>query len=184
MAWLSGLGGINENRLGYAMGLSTDYAINANVAVKSGILYERKGSQTEITITDNYGMPLSTIDVNSNYDYLVLPMVATLSTDGKKVNAYMDMGPYFGYLLRQETVIAAINDIPEQKLDETENLKKIDMGLSFGAGIVIPANSKILFDAGIEANFGLINPNKKSVVENGSIRANSLGINIGVKYRI
>jgi opacity protein-like surface antigen len=184
-SWLRGNAnvGTSDSRIGYSAGLGTEYAISPQIAIKSGISYERKGSNPDLTMTNNSGEGMGTLKVKNNYDYLVVPVLVSFSTKGK-VKDYFNAGPYVGYLISQKTIMGSFDNIPATTIDGTDKTKRIDFGLSLGCGLSIPVGDKLLFDLGLKGNFGLINTSKKVEPYSGDIKTNSIALLIGLKYKI
>lgn len=187
IAWLSGNSviGIDKSRVGYGVGISSSYTINTHLGLKSGLFYERKGMKDLINFTDNDGNPLGS-EVLFNNDYLILPILFSYNTEGD-VKFYIDFGPYFGYLLKEESVLTESELYPEIKTDLTEYSKRFDFGVSIGSGISIPLNSRLLCDVGVKGDFGLMdtsNSNNSVITNGGRIIPNSIGLNVGIKYKI
>lgn len=74
--------------------------------------------------------------------------------------------------------------MPEQTENNTENTKKIDTGLSIIIGLKVPLSENLFLDLDIRDYLGLINLSKIDIIDNGSIKTNSLGLQIGLKYKL
>jgi len=185
IAWLRGnsMSGTVDMRFSYSSGLTTEYFFNSQISLKSGLSYERKGSKTAISMTDNKGLANGTMHVSNNYDYLILPVLASYSTKGE-IKEFFNVGPYFGYLISQKTISSSYDNYPTKTIDNSANTKKIDFGLSLGCGMSIPVGDKFLFDLGFKGNFGFINTSKKETNDHVLTKTNSFGLLIGLKYRI
>jgi hypothetical protein len=184
MTWLRGnsrLGAV-DLRFSYSAGLSAEYLVIPQISLKSGISYERKGSKFDLSMSDETG-PLGTMDVYDNFDYLVLPILVSFSTKSKVKN-YFDAGPYIGYLMSHKTIMSSYGDIPEATINNYSNTEKIDFGLSIGCGFSVPIGDNLLCDLGMKGNLGLIKTNKKDKSDNVLSKANSIGLLIGLKYKI
>lgn len=183
--WFRGnsMNDIEDHRFTYSIGLNTEFTISTLLSLKSGISYERKGLKKRYIMPDEDDLSVSSVNHYFNFDYLVLPVLFSFSK-GEIVKVYLDLGPYFGYLLRQETISGAIYNTPEQSSNDISIYNRMDFGLSFGTGIAIPINSKISFNAGIKADIGLIDIMKTDVDHDGSVKTNSLGLQVGIKYNI
>jgi hypothetical protein len=71
---------------------------------------------------------------------------------------------------------------PEKKTDDTDDTKRIDFGISFGAGMNIPFGRRYYFSSELRHDFGLINATK---IDSRTIKTNSLGIiYIGLHYKL
>ncbi len=162
-------------------GINLEYLLNSNFSLKSGLLYERKGLATEITLLDTNYEPIGTQDHTAHFDYLTIPVMVSYSTQGT-VRFYVNGGTYFGFLLSNTITLGEFGDYPEQTIDVKEDTKTFDFGLSFGCGLFLPIGERFAFDFGLRDNLGLID---MFIPENdGKARMNTIGIVASLKYRL
>jgi hypothetical protein len=184
ISWLGGLNSVTDKRLSYSAGIISEYSLSSKLSIKSGISFERKGSIASLQFTDSTGMPSGPFDVTYNYDYLVVPVLASFSTKGNgKVKVYFDGGPYICYLLSHKVNVGPYGTKPETTIDYSYMTKRIDLGLSLGTGLSVALTNSLDFDLGLDANLGLINSRKYNSF-NTVIRPNSLGLTMALKYRL
>ena len=172
-----------DNRFVISPGLTFDYHITQNLSFNSGLAFERKGAKTEILLTDITGVPIGNHEVKFNYDYLTLPLMATYNTNGK-VRFYIGGGTFLGFLISQKFVFRAIEGSSKETEDNTDNTKRIDIGLSLITGVNIPMTDNLTLDLGLRDYLGLINTSKVTTLNDGSIKTNSFSIVLGLKYKI
>ena len=170
-----------NSRLSFSTGLTFEYFIDQQFSLKSGLLFERKGSKIKMDEVDQNGAPLGAQETKINFDYSILPVLCSYSTKGK-TKLYINAGPYVGFLLSQKNNFSSVGTIPEHTEDNSENTKHLDLGLSLGLGLNFKLNEKLLLDLGLRENRGLINVNKLHVTNGGSITTNSFGLQLGLKY--
>ena len=173
----------NDLSLGFSGGLSFQYNFSKLVALRTNISFERKGLTTKIQATDEYGNPIGELTFHSNFNYLTLPLLGRL-TFGKKINFYVNAGPYLGYLLKQKDITEAFGEYPKTEMDNTDNFKRLDFGITSGLGMNFPIQEKLLLSVEIRNNFGLTNISSLPVANDGSIKTNSTNLLVGVAYRI
>jgi len=172
-----------DSRFVISPGLTFDYHITQNLSFNSGLAFERKGAKTEMFLTDITGVSIGNQEVKINYDYLTLPLMATYNTNGK-VSFYIGGGTFLGFLISQKFVSSAVDDTPGKTEDNTDNTKRIDIGLSLTTGVNIPMADKLTLDLGLRDYLGLINTSKVISINDGSIKTNSFSIVLGLKYKI
>jgi hypothetical protein len=173
----------NEIQYTYSAGLGADYKINSLITLKTVLFFDREFVKNDIYGTDERNMPIHIGNISYNYDYLILPILGSFSTQGK-VTLHFDAGPYFGYLLNQKTKISYNIYIPPQNIEGKGIRKQFDFGINIATGTCFPITKKVLFDLGFQANFGLINISENQDADNGSIKTNSIGLLFGIKYKI
>jgi hypothetical protein len=172
-----------ETQYNYSAGLSTDCAFNSLISLKSVIFYEKKLIKNEIYGTDENNIPIQIGNVSFNYDYLILPILGSFSSEGK-ITLHFDAGPYFGYLINQKTTVSSLNTVSSQLIEGEGIRKKIDFGITLVSGLLFPINNRFIFDLGLQANFGLINISKNPDADKGPIKTNSVGLIVGLKYKL
>jgi hypothetical protein len=165
-----------DPRLSFSTGINVERFINPQFSLKSGLNFERKGSKEHVLLTDDFGKLIGNREIKENSDYLILPILISTYTNGK-IKFYVNAGPFLGFLIKNKTIFSAVGDLPKQTITSNANMKRIDLGLSFGVGLRIPLSNVFLFDLGIINNKGLLNTNK---IE--SIKTNSYGFQLGIKY--
>ncbi len=173
-----------DARISFAAGTSLEYFVGPQFSLKSGLAFERKGAKAVWPYTDENGEPIGDLKTQLNYDYLIAPLAVSFSTKGR-LKWYFDVGGYLGYLLRQKnTASSSVANISKQTEDFTDDAKRIDLGLSAGFGLNIPIGERWLFDVGLKGNLGLVNTSKLPIVNDGKVRTNSAGLQIGWKRKL
>jgi len=165
-----------KSKVGYSAGVNFEYLLNEKMGIKSGLLFEKKGAKDEITLIDGEGNPTETIDIDNQYNYLILPLLFTYRTPGD-ISFYANAGPYFGLLLSNMVYYEETDSSPGRKEDFTSETNTIDIGLSIGIGTNITLSEKLMLGFDIKNNLGLT----KTI---GSTKTNSLGLLIGLKYKL
>ena len=186
VTWLRGniLIGVEDSKFSYNTGINVNYQINTNISIKTGLSYERKGILSSYLHLDETGIPEEKILQHTNFDYMILPLLGSFSF-GNNVRYYMDLGAYFGYLLSNKTITdEPYLDYSESTVDILHSSNRADYGLSVGSGIIVPVNSKLLFNVGVKGDFGLINTGKGEVIDNGKVKTNSIAFKLGLMYKI
>jgi len=173
----------NETQYNYSAGFSTDYTFNSLFSLKSVIFYEKKLIKNEIYGIGENNMPVQIGNVSFNYNYLILPILGSFSSEGK-ITLHFDAGPYFGYLINQKTTVNSLSNITNQIIESKGIRKKFDFGITLASGLSFPINSRFIFDLGLQANFGLVNISKNPDADKGSIKTNSVGLLVGLKYKL
>ena len=172
-----------DARFSISTGLTFEYIIYKNISIKSGLAYERKGSKSSIFIMDETEPILENQDIRLNFDYLTLPILVSVATKGK-TTLYVNAGPYFGFLLSQKIKYSAVGSYPEMTVDNLDYSRRMDFGLSIGLGLNIHLTKKLLLDLGLRETWGLLNTSKTEVIDDGSIKTNSFGLLLGLKYKL
>jgi hypothetical protein len=168
--------------IGFSAGLFFQFNFKKIVSLRTNIAFERKGSVATMQTTDNNGNPLGEVTTHTNFDYLTLPVLVR-ATFGKKVQFFVNAGPYFGYLIKQTFVREGDND-PTTTTDNSFRDKRFDTGISTGLGLSIPFKTNFAFSFEARNNLGLYNVSGTTVVNNGTIKTNSTNILLGFVYKL
>lgn len=165
----------SHSQVGYGLAVTTSYSILPYLSVSTGLGFERKGAKTEEFLL-LYDYKKETEKIHCNFDYLILPIKASLQT-GKRIKGYVNAGVFIGYLLSYSE---RCNEEEAPKLSKTSNFKRFDGGITVGIGAYVPLYKKITLDIGAVENLGLRN----IISNNGDIKTNSVGILVGLKYTL
>lgn len=160
-------------------GLSIEYCISPVFSIKSGLDFVRKGAKTDTYYANDLGDPISTAKLKTDYDYLVIPLLASF-TSQDKTKVFINIGPYAGYLLSCALRTSKSAGFPKHKVVYTPNIQKFDFGLSGGIGVRIPFGEKLLLDIAGRADLAL---RELDGFANYS-RPASVGLLVGMSYRL
>ena len=158
---------------GFSPGIILDYILSPALSIRTGLCYERRGYRSDVIGLIS--------DVATYNDYLLTPLVVSLSTKGV-AKFYVNGGVFFGFLLSKTRLLTFHGDIDEEIRDASENARMYDFGLSFGCGVMRPIGSRIILDFGLRDNLGLIDTIKTE--NGGKTRYNTLGVVLSLKYRL
>ncbi len=166
----------------YSIGVSFQYNFPKLISIRTNIAFEKKGTVAKIKVYDQFGFPNGIWSLHSNFDYITIPLLARL-TVGNEMKFFLNAGPYMGYLIKYTEITDAFNENPEIIKDETDKIKKIDLGLSAGIGLVFPIIEELIITIEVRSNFGLYNISTVPVSNDGTVKTNSTNFLIGVAYK-
>jgi len=172
---------LNDPTIGFSGGLTFQYNFPKIVSLRTNVSFERKGAITKSNFTDSNGNPIGEFTIRTNFEYLTLPILARVSF-GKKFKFFANLGPYFGFLIKQTFVTEGTEQFPGGTSDNTENDKRFDAGLSGGIGGSATVKGRFIITLEARHNLGLYNVSKVPVVNDGSILTNSTNLLIGIAY--
>lgn len=134
---------------GFLIGISSEYFLSPNLALKPELLLEQKGN-LERGVTNTISGKLSAYKRYITWDYLSIPILLKLTPFQNK-HVFLDGGGYAGYLVKMTEGMkykteGDANDFTSKK--DISNFRRWDVGYSFGGGIYIPVreNNKIQID--------------------------------------
>jgi hypothetical protein len=96
---------------------------------------------------------------------------------------YINGGPYLGYLLKSG--LKSNSNIPgliNENDEDTKNKKSIDFGFSAGIGKEFKLNGITQIYIELRENLGLTNISDTPVINDGSIKTNSLNLLVGYTF--
>jgi hypothetical protein len=158
---------------GFSPGINLEYILSPALSIRTGLSYERRGYRNDVIGFVS--------DATTYSDYLVTPLVVSLSSKGV-AKFYVNGGVFFGFLLSKKRLLTFWEDIDDEIRDASEDARKYDFGLSFGCGVMRPIGSRIILDFGLRDNLGLINTVETE--NGGNTRYNTLGVVLSLKYRL
>lgn len=168
-------GATTENisaKAGLHIGFTAEYSFTDKFAFESGLLYSSKG--TKYRYTDSGITYKETI----NYNYLEIPMNGVYKIDLGNEKVLLKAGPYLGFAFSGKYIY---DDGSTDKVNigsdrNTDDIKLLDFGLNFGAGIEIKS-----YTFGLQYGVGLANISTDT--SNGNKISNSVfGISLGYKF--
>ncbi|WP_222984562.1 porin family protein [Flagellimonas meishanensis] len=188
VTWLRGTDDIDRNfhkRFNVSPGLTLDYNFSDNWFLSSGIAYENKSVIRTTTVTLGDRTFVSENENTQNYEYLNLPLLLGYKTNGR-TQFYASAGGFVGILLKQEniSIFTTPNSESETVVDNTENTKTTDFGLALATGLKILLTDSLYLDIGARQFLGLTNVSEVELPDNGEIKTNSIGLQVGLKYKI
>lgn len=165
--------------LSYTFGITYQYSFNESFSFCAELDYEHKGSAYKIPLTGENSDPEDAIIASTNYNYLVLPILARFSF-GNQNNLFCNVGPYVGYLMKVNAILEDEDNNYYEEFEVTDQSYKYDFGISIGLGAKIPINNKIAFKCEVRNNLGLVNISKTIDESMGVVKTNSTNLLIGV----
>ncbi|MGB4293177.1 MAG: porin family protein [Bacteroidales bacterium] len=150
-----------SNLTGVQAGLIGEVIISNEIYFNSGILFSQKGTK----------MSLLGVEIDFPINYFEIPLNLAYKYDLGTVKLFAQAGPYFGIGLSAKMKGGGF----EETIDfgsETDQIKRLDLGINFGAGIEI---KKVRL--GINYGLGLTNLSNDSdeLMKNG-VLSFSVGI--------
>jgi hypothetical protein len=173
-----------DSRLSFSTGLNLEFYITQKISVKSGLTFERNSTKSNIYQVSYAGMITKINDTKHYCDYLIIPVLASFSTKGN-YKLYLNSGPFIGFLINQKVKAGIITSYPEATVfNVIEEKRVLDLGISIGFGLSHPIGKNLVIDIGFNENLGVFNINKSEQYDNSSIKTNSIGLNLGIKYQL
>ncbi len=182
LGWLRGNKAIDATDpiLGPSAMATLRYAFSEHLGVSAGLGYQGKGMLEEITLTDINGNLLRQINSRYTLDYLMIPLMLRASF-GNKARLVVGAGPYAGMLLRSRQSFGDEREFPT--VDNTDDLKQWDMGISASLGGAFPLSDAFVLQAEVRYDKGLTNISALALMDDGSIRTNAVCLMLGCSYR-
>ena len=140
-------------------GFTFQYNFTKLLALRTGFSYQQKGYQFHDVFFDNpAGNGYVKGDLISRFDYISLPLLVKASF-GKKVQFFVNAGPYIAYLLQKREREKIAGDDPVQTYRKVSGLQHGDFGVAGGIGITIPVKAHWLISLEARDYLGLLNLN-------------------------
>jgi hypothetical protein len=190
--------GININSA-YGSALSKEYKrsltgasigghIKFNITPYFGIQLQPQYDQNGWTYRNLYfatgsGSAIGQGEVVSRLSYINLPVLAQYEM-GKKIKFHIVAGGFAGVLLKNMLITNITDPAPPNETStsksKSNSRRSINAGISFGAGLQIPAGKKLKIDIQVLDNYGLANINKPGNMSPSTIKTNALGLLAGI----
>jgi hypothetical protein len=172
----------HKSKLSYSTGIFFQYNFRSFLSLHISAAYENKGSKLKGPVYDNLGNLIGIMTGHTDYHYLSFPLLAKASF-GKKIKFFLLAGPYISYLLKQ-TSKSKIDNSLYTSTDNTQNYKRVDLGISLGAGLAIPVSPEWKFLLEARDNVGLQNVSAVPIINNGTIKTTTFTFLLGFAYTL
>lgn len=170
--------------LGFQAGLVAELPLTSFFAIQPEFLFIQKGGKSQYIFNDNNKSVNRVI-----YNYIEIPVLAKIkmgNTQGDGAGFYLIGGPFAGLALNgkgeNELTILGVtttNDYDIDYSDEANKEKRLDWGVSLGAGITL---GQFFMDA--RYNLGINNLNDDDADNNNDnapyLRTRGIGLTVGV----
>lgn len=148
-----------KSKLGFQVGPVVEFGFNDMISLETGLLLSTKGHKIEDS-GSNFGIDWESKQ-SLNIMYLNIPINARAGFDVGGMRIYGAVGPYIGVGLsgkaKGEYTVDGETETDDESIEfgsdeEESDLKRLDYGLSVGAGAVFGA-----FEVGLNYDLGLAN---------------------------
>jgi len=154
---------------GYAA-YTFQYNFTQIIGLRTDVAYERAGGQYTLGSTSQ----------NLRSDNMTIPVLVR-ATFGKKINYFINAGPYFGVLIREVDKDKDSFSGMTTVTDVTSVYKRFDTGITAGIGIAVPIGNRMSLSFEARNNTGLYNINN-AAGNNSIIRNNTTNFIFGFRY--
>lgn len=173
----------HNSRIGFYSGIGLQYNFSKNIALRTGLGFERKGTAHKSDITDNMANKIGQIKYHSNLDYVTLPILFRYSF-GMKTKLFVNLGPNFGILIHQKEVSDARPEFSKSVYSNYDSFKKLNIGLSTGVGASHPISDRLKLNIEVRNNLGLSPINDYLPISNQDIKTNALNFLLGISMQL
>lgn len=157
----------NDYNLGYTGSLFAEISIANAFAVQPEVTFLQKGYKINVKDDGNY-------ERNVQLNYLEIPVLAKYRVGTDKIKAHLLAGPTFGYAL--DGTIKANGEKTDVNFD---NMKRMDIGVLFGASIDMQLGPGAIF---IDGRYGLGITNLNDAANSSDFHWHNRTISAGVGY--
>jgi hypothetical protein len=121
-------------------GLVTEFMLSDRVAIQPEFLYFQKGFGVETTVSE------TSFTTKTILNYIEVPVLVKVNLITSPVEVFVTAGPSFGYGLDGKMVFDGEGEKEEIDIDfEEDELSRLDLSASVGAGVQFPLGSGKLF---------------------------------------
>lgn len=169
----------------FSAGFTYEFQLKNNILLGSGISYERKGFQDEITFTNEEGMSLGVYDSKFRYNYLSLPLKAGYQI-GQKWTGYIYLGVVPAYLLDAQITGPDFSNEgvyeEDENYDITDDVNVFELSGLLELGSVYHLNNKFALFVNASYLMGFTPVYKES--DSPHPKNHRINISLGVKYAL
>ncbi|MEL1246213.1 porin family protein [Flavobacterium sp. DGU11] len=174
----------NDYAVDYLIGASIEVPINERLSFIGNLNYERKSFSNKIVTSNGVNDPFDPIvqtgefDVRATLHYLSVPLNLKYYI-GPSRKFYINGGVFAGFFL--DNTLRVDGDKTE---DESGNgiFKEFDFGLNLGLGMRVPIDEKNDLNIELRDNLGLVNISDVPVIDNGTVKTNSVNLIVSWQF--
>jgi hypothetical protein len=161
----------HQRNFGLNFSLSGNYSFSETNSIGAGLIFEQKGAADRV------------FDINTNLNYITLPVYMKFSTRGQISRSFFTAGAYASRMIsaRRKGTEYTGGEIRRVNETVTENFKSFDYGLALSAGLMIRLYDNVDFLVQVRGMAGLMNIDKDS---GNSFRNYHFNAGIGYIYYI
>jgi hypothetical protein len=161
----------------FLIGFSVEEKVYNKVHFFANINYERKSIISEAFSYDFFDPVIGSkiIDVKTTFQYITLPVMAKIFLD-RKNKIFVNLGIFGGYLL-------AVSENTNNSLKKSD-FNDFDAGLNIGIGTTFSVNKNSNLNLWLQDNYGLVNISNVPVVDNGTIKTNSISLVLNLDFKL
>lgn len=160
-------------KLGFSYGVQTEFRIQENYAIASGVQVSYRGGKLKLVYDDSLNIPDAV--VNYKLQYVEIPMALKMKTNEfNKIRYYGMFGLSPGFIIR-----ANYDTDDEDGIDAKKDINVFNVNMLIGAGLEYTISGSTALTGGIEFNNGFFDVFDGKDAKGVS---NYLGLNIGVLF--
>ncbi|MCW4469734.1 PorT family protein [Flavobacterium sp. MFBS3-15] len=171
----------NDYAVDYLLGLSIEVPISERLSFIGNLNYERKSFSREIQIEEDPFDPIFqpvNLDVRATLHYILVPLNLKYYLDPAK-KFYVNGGLFAGFFL-DNTLKVDGDKVEDESGDGI--FKTLDFGLNLGLGMRIPLDNKNDLNIELRDNLGLVNISDVPVMDDGTVKTNSVNLIVSWQF--
>lgn len=168
----------SEGAINFLIGTSLEYPVTEKLSVLANLNFERK-SFTNTIYFETLGnfdpvidpaFMTGSFEARGTLNYITLPINIKYYLGTKKA-FYINGGPYAGFFISETTKVNG-----DRVTDDSDTFKTMDFGVNLGIGTRIDIDEKSALNIELRDCLGLTNVSKVPVIDNGTVKTNSLAL--------
>lgn len=172
----------------FLAGVSVEYPFTERLSVLGNLNYERKSYSGKgyYDVFDGNFDPIvhdpafmtGGFKIRGTLNYITLPVNVKYYFNAKK-SFYINAGPYAGFFLGETYKVNG-----KRQTTYNELFKTMDLGLNLGVGTSISVNDNSVLNIELRDCLGLINISKAPVINDDTLKTNSLQLIVGWQFSL
>lgn len=170
---------------GFTAGTNFTIRFTKNLGLKTGLNFERKGTQAELFFTDENGVPIEEITNKEMFDFISLPILLEASF-GNRIKGIVQLGQSIGFLAQHTTQLKNLPSINgSEKFHRTDDFRRVEHAIVGGLGLELQLSEVVSAQFLVRPSYGLTNLDNDSFAFGGNeIRTVSVAGMLGFQVRL
>lgn len=177
----------NSSRTGFSGGLTYEHFLTNKISIGADFVYNQRGYNSKIFYRDPMNNPLGTGTIESNYDYLSLPIKAGVIFGGK-IYGFGNIGLVPSIIVNAKTKIPGFKyngyEYNGETIDFTDSVNKFDLAGLLEIGINYKLKDKYWLFCSLAYQYSFTTITNADYFAGDKMKHYGLTMSLGVKYKL
>ena len=170
---------------GFTAGTNFTIRFTKNLGLRTGLNFERKGTQTNLSFTDDNGTISFNVNEKQFFDFISLPILLEASF-GNRIKGIVQLGQSIGFLAQHTSHFKNLPSLNgPDKFHRTDDFRRVEHAIVGGVGLELKLAEVMSAQFLVRPSYGLTNlDNDSFAFGSNEIRTVSVAGMLGFQVRL